>query len=66
MLFVFLREKGRKGVYLAEWRNGEDMGRVKGGETITRIYCMKTKSIFNKNFYKIKTKTLVYIHIQRS
>lgn len=48
-LFVFQWEKGRRGVYLNGKRNGEDMRGVEGGKTITWIYCMETKSIFNKN-----------------
>jgi hypothetical protein len=34
------------------WRNGQDLGRDKGGKTVIRIYCLK--NYFNKNVDKIK------------
>lgn len=40
--------KDRKGVYL-EGRGGEgNPGELEVGESITRIYCMRKKSVFNK------------------
>lgn len=43
-LFVFKRER-KKGLELARYRSGEDLGGVEGGKTMIRIYCMKNFSI---------------------
>lgn len=43
-----LSNRDRKGVDSNGRGCGEELGGVKGGETVIRTYCMKKKSTFNK------------------
>jgi len=40
--------KDRKGVDSEERRGREELGGVKRGKTVIRMYCMRKESIFNK------------------
>lgn len=52
-LFLF---NERQGVDLERSRGVEELGGLKGGKTITRIYCIRKKSIFNKNMHQMYLK----------
>jgi len=46
--YLFFLMRDRKGVDPERRGGGEDLGGVKGGETVIRIYRMRKESIFNK------------------
>lgn len=43
--FCLMRD--RQGVDLERRESAEELGELKGGKPITRIYCIRTESIFN-------------------